>query len=150
MAVEPLVPPALAEIVAAPTALAVTLPVASTEAMLALELVHAIAGFDAPLMTVALRAMVCPMISADVAGESVTDPPETVMLAVPVIPDAVAEIVAVPAIFAKTTPLSVTVATFGFDVVQNHRVTPDFPPHFAGAVGRRGVQVFDGRAAHSR
>lgn len=113
-------PSLVAVIVAVPDATAVTTPDVVTVAIL-LSLVDQ--SMTRPLSVLPLASYVAavsvtevPVASCDVAGVTVTDATGagagavTVICALPVFPSLVAVIVAVPAAFAVTTPLALTVA----------------------------------------
>jgi len=112
----PLFPSLVAVIVAVPTLIPVTRPVAETDATVALLEPHVITR---PVRTVpfasfvvAVNCLVAPATTLAVAGATVTVATcaETTTVAVPLLPSDVAVIVAVPGATAVTTPVVETVA----------------------------------------
>src|SRR2546421_12475299 len=119
MADVPLFPSLAAVIVAEPAAFAVTRPLTFTVA-LAVSLDDQVtarpeSGLPLASLGVAVSCTVCPTGALADDGVTVTEAPGTgtlitVMVAVPLFPSLVAVIVAVPAAFAVTKPVPLTVA----------------------------------------
>ena len=114
----PLLPSLVAVMVALPFATAVTTPCDETAAAAGLELDHDTARpfstLPAPSLSVAMSCVVCPTDIESGLGVSVTVATaacETVIVAPPLLPSAVAAIVAVPAPTADAMPFASTVAT---------------------------------------
>ena len=120
-----LIPSAVAVIVAEPGALPVTSPVAETVATDGLELNQVTVMPASTLPFASLRVLTncldCPAIRTNKGGLTVTDATgrsETVMIAVPVFPCAVAVIVAEPGAIPVTSPVVEMVAADGLELDQ--------------------------------
>ena len=119
-----LLPPAEAVIVAVPSLMAVTIPLAETTATVALELVHVIVLSVAFVgKTVAVRVVVCPSSNDNEVSERVIEvtsiiAPFTVTTHLALFPPADAIISVVPPAIAVTMPVFETVATATFELVQ--------------------------------
>ena len=135
---DPVVPPELAPITVVPAAIQLAWPAAfgpfaivATLAAEELQCVFRVMSCELPSLNVPTAANDCrlPALAVTTAGDTASEtnvPVPTVSVVVPVIPEADAEIVADPPLFACTIPVERMDATFGLD--DFHAIPARFVP----------------------